>query len=364
MAKTMDVVLDSKEIQLEQGDDGAQIGKVTLANISDSPVGLQATIPGDPGCVITPNPASIEPGRRTEVTLTFGAACDVKQGADAILMFGADVTPSRYLLKVATAPAGANWDILVGAFVIGLMLSGVVVGATAERVQQYVPEDGSSKLTWSTKLESLGTDWSFKDNWVGNLTIGSTAVIALLASSDVLKAILGYEPESALGLLAVAAGIAAALVAIGPLIVKVIGDDLSKPTIGGTLVAAFVTLVGTIGQIAAVTWQGAELTSGGGRVGAIALGVAIGLVVLWYAADALLSYAKEGTKKPPQQPSETETMKAARVVATAIRESSAAPKKADRKPQLPDAVAAEPAPAVAAEPVLFAAFPPRGNSLL
>jgi hypothetical protein len=55
---------------------------------------------------------------------------------------------------------------------------------------------------------------------------------------------------------------------------------------------------------------------------AIALGVAIGVVVLWYGRKALWCYAKEGTEKPIQEPSET--MKAAQVVATAIRESSAA----------------------------------------
>ena len=151
---------------------------------------------------------------------------------------------------------------------------------------------------WGTRLEGLGTDWNFKDNWVNSLTIGSAAFIALLTASDVLKAVLGSENESAVGLFAVTAGAAAVFVSISPLLIKLIGEDISLPTIGGTLVAAAVTLVGAIGQITAITWQGAKLVS--------VEWVSVMIVILGFSIGQEVEYEckqREG-KKRPQIPDE------------------------------------------------------------
>jgi hypothetical protein len=95
------------------------------------------------------------------------------------------------------------------------------------------------------------------------------------------------------------------------------------PTLGGTLLAALVTLTGTIGQIVAVTWQGAGLTSGHVKSGVIVLGAAIGYVVVRYALKALYGFALTGTK--PAENTRSEEERAARHVADAIRD----------KPELP-----------------------------
>src|SRR5688500_990970 len=63
-AQGVDVFVDSTEITLESGDGDTQTAKVTLGNISDSPVSVQAAIPDDAGCTITPSPNSIKSGRR------------------------------------------------------------------------------------------------------------------------------------------------------------------------------------------------------------------------------------------------------------------------------------------------------------
>ena len=98
---------------------------------------------------------------------------------------------------------------------------------------------------------------------------------------------------------------------------KWFGDDLSVPTVTGTLLAAFVTLVGAIGQISVVTWLGTELATGWVRWVILALGVAIGAVVLLYAKSALWYYIETGaTVTPPTMP---DVLKAAELVAAAIR---------------------------------------------
>lgn len=347
-AATVDVVVDSTDIQLQAGGAGTHNGKLTLSNISDRPTNLAPAIQGDGGCSISSNPTSVQPGRRTQVTLTFSAGCEVERGADVLLALGSGFSPPTYLLKVAAAPPGAHWDILLYAFLIaaGLALAAILViaekmlhhnrsirkpstktrrgrkrtGQVAEEAEEEKKEKEAKhvKLGPRTPLASLGTDWSFKDNWVGNVTIGSAALVALLAASNVLKAVLGAEPEAALGLLAVGGALAAVFVAIGPLLIKVIGADVAVPTIGGMLAAAFVTLVGTLGQITAVTWQGAELTTGRVHWGVIVIGAAIGSVVWLYAIRALWAYAHSGAESPPK--SESETMKAAEKVAAAIKE--------------------------------------------
>jgi hypothetical protein len=123
-----------------------------------------------------------------------------------------------------------------------------------------------------------------------------------------------------LGLLAVAGALAAVFVAIGPLLLKAIGPDSTVPTVTGMLVAGFVTLTGTLGQVTTVTWQGDELLPGGlsKHAAVIGLGVTVGLVILWYAAGALWDFAESGSTKPHKKRSETLT--AARVIARAIRE--------------------------------------------
>jgi hypothetical protein len=301
-AAPVDVVIDSTAIELQPGEGDSHTGKLTLANISDAVVQLEPTVSADDGCSVTADPTSVDPGRRTPVTLAFGAGCDVEDGANVQLSLGQSVKPPVFLIKAsAVEDETPNWDILVYAFLFGLGVGVAVLAYMVSRIGMHNVK-GIPKLGFGTELKHLGTDWSFKDNWVGNVTIGSAALVALLAASDVLEAVLGEKPEAALGLLAVTGALAAVFVAIGPLLIKMIGKDMAVPTIGGMVLAAFVSLLGVIGQIAAVTWQGAELTSGGVELGVILLGLAIGGVVTIYAGKALWTYAEMGAKEKDDLP--------------------------------------------------------------
>ena len=258
-AATVDVVVDSTAITLSAGDNGTHVGKVTLENLSDKVITLAAGIPGDGGCDIKPDPGALDPGRLTAATLTFSPGCDVAKGADVTLSFAPQVRPSSYIVKVAPmASTTPDWSILLWAFASACGLALLLLAAVL--VWRRVVKNGGWP-TWSKVIPGLGTDWSFKDNWAGNITIGSTVLIALFAASNILEAILGAKPEAALGLLAVAGGIASLLVGLGPLVVKSIGDDLQTPTVGGAVLAASITLIGVLGQGAAAAIQAWQLTS-------------------------------------------------------------------------------------------------------
>jgi hypothetical protein len=125
-AASVDVVVDSTEATLKPADGGEQTAKVTVANISDSLVNLEGSIPGDTGCTVIPNPTSIQSGRRTEVTLTLSAACDVEGGGDVTLGFGSGVKPTSYVVKVAPAPRETRWPILGWSFLISSVVALVV----------------------------------------------------------------------------------------------------------------------------------------------------------------------------------------------------------------------------------------------
>lgn len=155
--------------------------------------------------------------------------------------------------------------------------------------------DGWKPLGISSELRGLGTDWSLKDNWIGNVTVGATVLVALLASSSTFGDVVGPSAKPALTAMAVAAAVASVFVGLGPLIVKSVGSDLSYTTVGGMLGAALFTLFGTLGQIAATTWE-VEASTADARlaIGVAVIGVVVGFVVIWYALWTLWYYLKTG----------------------------------------------------------------------
>lgn len=412
-AAGVDVVVDSTDITLTSATDGTHTATVTLANIGSSLVNVQAGIPGDAGCTVTPDPASVASGRRAVITLTLSTGCETSKGANIMLNAGPSTT---YVLAAAPAPPAdnPNWDILthsfLAAFVIAVLVAvgmllymgnynrltpptetsggaapdapspgnapvhGPIPAATYEYVVTLVrrrparfsrtgkkrESAGSSPLpvklehpsqvelilplgdnatierriyrtvsgkddfrrvgevtdnettkyvdSWTpmslgTELTSLGTNWSFKDNWISSVTVGSGVLVGLLGTSNVLQAVLGSEPKAALGLIAVAGALAAVFVGISPLLTKVIGHDLSVPTIAGTLTAAVLTIVGSIGEIFVVTWQGWDLATSWVQLAIAVLGLGVAAIILWYAVKSLWYWMKTGSRfAPPKSP--------------------------------------------------------------
>lgn len=298
-------------------------------------------------------------GRRTSVELTLSTGCDVEGGVDILLTFGPGVTPAETAIHADPSDdAAPDWSILRSAVFLALILVGGVaswilfrimqlnhaaktpeqIAARIERAQRQMAlrnaaraargltaagdepsteEDPEPRIKWNTPLEGLGTDWSFKDAWVSNVTLGATALVALIATSDVLEAVLGEKPKAALALVTVAAAIAALLVGLGPLLLKAIGEETGTPTVLGTVLAGMVALFGSFLQIGAVTLQAARLASGFLVPALSVAGLCVAGIVALYGARSLVGYLSKGTEEtvvatPPE-------VRAAWIIAKAIR---------------------------------------------
>jgi hypothetical protein len=363
-AGTVDVVVDPTTLTLESASDGTSTAKVTLTNISEAAVVVAATRPGDTGCKIITDPPSVGSGHRTEVTLKLDAACDAKSSASVTLAFdsvGASVNPPSETLKVEpTEPSTFNWPLLgwsfLGALGVAVLLLAVIVVhmATHNKTAGVPGKRGSWLWSWlsehqpatpgvvlvtatgsleardtrekspidlRTELRSKMTDWDFKDNWVNTLTLGAAALIALFTSASFVGAVAGtaepFSKEKPPAEFLVAAAFAAVLAGLSPLLVKGIGKKLNRPTVGGTLAAAAVTIVALFGEICAVAWRGSELInvkSWAWWLIPIIAGLG-GVVVFWYAYTVLKKYILEAHDPAPSEPSDAE--KAAQIVALA-----------------------------------------------
>lgn len=88
-------------------------------------------------------------------------------------------------------------------------------------------------------------------------TIG-TLVVALLAASDVLTALLGEKPEAFLANVLAAGAIAAFCTGAAPMVTKAAGTS-TKPCVGGVLAGGVLTMTGVAGQLWVVGWQFGQL---------------------------------------------------------------------------------------------------------
>lgn len=359
MAQPVDVIVDSTAVELKAADNGTHKTEIVLLNTGQSSVVVTAEIAGDPGCHVDPVPRAVPSGRRESITLTLSDACEVAKGVDIRLTFGNGVTPQTVNVT-ASAPKDddPDWWILVVAAAIAIA---IVVGialwvlfrirqmgealkdpkAVAKRVASLqetshrrqearaargltsagdtpLAEPEPPTIDMKTPLTGLGTDWSFSDSWVANATLGATALIALIAAADVLKAVLGAEPEAALALITVASAVAAFLVGLGPLILKAVGKETGIPTVGGAVLAGIVVLAGSLLQVAAVTIQAMVLSSHLWLQGILLLvGLFTAAFVTLYGARSLPGLIATGiTVAPAETPPE---IRAAWIVAKAIR---------------------------------------------
>lgn len=313
-ANPVDVLVDSGPVALNTASDGSHTAKIVVSDLRDTPVVVQGSLVGQPGCTVTPDPSSVNPGNRTEVKLTLDSSCTVTTPAAIRVGFTPNATPASVTIAATSPPGDPRWGIVAKSFGISFLAALVAIGVAWLRVRP---------IALGTELKALGTSWSFKDNWIGNVTVGATVLVALFASSSTFGAVIGPSATPALTAMTVAAAIAAVFVGLGPLIVKFIGHDLSYPTVLGTLLAGFVTLFGTLGQVTAMTWEVYAALSDSHKVQLVIalMGAVVGGVVLLYAVQSLWFFVTNGVADDPAPPSDT--LKAATIVASAIESAAA-----------------------------------------
>jgi hypothetical protein len=303
--------------------DDATTADVPVTNLGATPIQVSARTPPEVGCIVEPSPSVVEPGKQTTITLKFLEGCETKEALDVEMSFGGDATPATANLTVKPAKPATTpeWWILEASAAIAAAAALAVILAAWARATDLNAGAGDqgppSGLSWSTPLDGLGTDFSFKDSWISVATLGSSALVLLFGATDVLTASLGDEPKSAVALIAVAGGLSAVLSTLGPLVLKAVGDSRDVPTAGGTLAAGLLVLTGSFLLITALTWQAADLAEGGWRVAIGVGGALVGLLVFGYGIKSLPRLIIDGsTTTAPETPVE---LRAADVIASAIR---------------------------------------------
>lgn len=106
-----------------------------------------------------------------------------------------------------------------------------------------------------------GKDWDFSESWASNITIGSSALAAVIASSDVVAAVEGDKATVA-PVIVVGGAIALALVTAAPLLVATFAKD-GKIWTWAIAAAGFLTLWGTVLQILVILRLSSTLALGG-----------------------------------------------------------------------------------------------------
>lgn len=194
-------------------------------------------------------------------------------------------------MLLAAATSSSHWGHILGwSFIVGA-IAGAGVFVLEVCLIATRNSGKTTKLRLRTALDKLSPDWSFKDNWVSSVTIGSSVLAALLTASGLLSTdSASSPPPPAVPMLAVSGAFAAVLVGLGPLVVKIFASGLELPTIGGTLAAAFVTLTGTIGQTVALIWVFHDVAHGATQAALEASGILTAVVILAYALRTLWFY--------------------------------------------------------------------------
>lgn len=131
-------------------------------------------------------------------------------------------------------------------------------------------------------LPGITKDWSFTENWASSAGLVAALFTTVFASTETLEAILPSDATGNIGVVAVAAALAAALIASGPIWLTIwkrrweTQSGIAKHnTVMGVLVASFVVLIGAIGVLFAVAWAL-------GLIGAWAAAVITTVILLVY----------------------------------------------------------------------------------
>ena len=332
---TADTVVDAK-VAAQRGDDGAITASIDVVNTGPDAVTLRpVVVPVVAGCLPTADPVSVAAGTSTTVTVALPQACFIDDSTPVAVDLDGVGPRQRLPATVVTPPTDdpTSWAPLWWGLFVGLLMAVAVglrgytehqdaqeraadpAGAPAREgayasVQQIVDARmlglSNHALHWKDPLPpadygltspigNLEAGWSFKDSWVANLTVASTALLALLTSADALTSVLGEEPAAALGVMTVAGLVSAALVGVANTVVKLVGPSVAEVTVGGLILSTSLVVLAAGLQVATV---GLAVAGVAGHwalaVGALVLTAVVAAVLEVYAFRSLGQTIREG----------------------------------------------------------------------
>lgn len=276
-----------------EDDGGIATFTVTLTNLTDQPLGIDATVPSDAGCGVTTDPAELAANEPpTEVKVELGADCDTSAGK---LVTQLTVGNATFEVSAVAEPSAPDtpWGQLRVFYV--LLFASLVIVAVALLVL--------GRDRWWKPLAGLKADWDFKDAWATNVTALGAILTGVVGSSSVVKAILGEDAEQSIALATVGAAAAAAIAVAAPILLSVLKRDRSY-TLLGVLVANALVVTAALGELWLVAWSGSRLERfGTGEDWAlfVALGGAALLLVVYVVRNTYTVWV-EGTTVKLKEP--------------------------------------------------------------
>lgn len=258
-AKTF-VTADTQSPTATLVDGGGFTVSVGLTNITSRPVPVTVAATSQKlsrGCHVTvmgsPIPAAVD----GSVTLTFDSGCSAKDANSLTLLAGRqtiELTPQD------PVPPNPDWHLLWGfgfAFIGGFLLTfalGVIVKKDVK---------GGLWATLTKPLLGLPDTWNLGDSLVTNATVVGSTLVGVLGSTDVVKAILGPDADTAVALTTVGAAVAAGIVGLAVVVLKACQSKSGHFTLGGLLLAAIFTIAGCFGELYVIWRNGLALPLGG-----------------------------------------------------------------------------------------------------
>jgi hypothetical protein len=250
------VTVDDPNPELQTNGDGWKV-TVGVTNVTDDPVTLEvrSTQPqAGATCKVMfgKNPsARLDPATHADVDVTYPAGCDVGDSGVAFTLTP-DVQPAPKnpidITATAKEQTNVNWGVLWW-FLYGMAGAAVLLFFACF----FIPD--VQVRPW-TRLDRLPATWSFSDSWVSTITVLGGVLTSVVGSSDTVKAILGDDADTALARATVGAAIAAAIIALGAVVLQVFKWKGSFNVLGLFLAGAIV--VGAAFGELYVVWKTAE----------------------------------------------------------------------------------------------------------
>lgn len=339
------VLIDGTSVSATEAD-GTATAEVAVVNTSRRAVTLPSTVAlGDTCDASIPEP-TVPALQSSTVVLEFDASCFGEATTLKADLDGTGPLPP-VTIKKATGDGG-DWRplgigvllSLVAALVVGWYahaqvgaadkarkerssLPGSAEATARERRRSYeqvkhlvdrrvaqLPPPHGGPLAWKafpepatfglgSEVEGLEAGWSFKDSWASNLTVATAAFAALFSSTDSVKALLGEEPEAALGVMTVSGLIGAVVIAVASTVAKLVGPSTSKVTAGGLVISTALVVLAAALQTFTVGLTTLGLVDGGWLDVMVLLGtIAVAALLVVYAGATTRSTLMAGARDP------------------------------------------------------------------
>ncbi|WP_375425827.1 hypothetical protein [uncultured Friedmanniella sp.] len=292
------VLIEDTSVTASRDEKGVITTDLTLVNLSGSDQTLVGEVTTSSGCTATVDDRILEPHQAGTVTLTFPASCFPSPPSALTLDLDGDGDGDGGLPVVTVQPpvqasdwAPLRWGVVGGVIAAFLVLVAGLVAwllarhrlstASDERTASYaqtraivdsrIAALGKPPLQWkplptasyraTSVVANLESGWSFKDSWISNLTLATTAFLALATSADAATALLGEEPKAAFRVMVVAGLLSAIVIALAGTVTKLLGPSSTSVTVLGLGLAAAMVCAAAVMQTVTIGLSAADLVA-------------------------------------------------------------------------------------------------------